>query len=228
MCLLKDKEDGFISELIWDCSTWWKQWFKEIRPWNVFDGDLERLMWIHIYGVQCHVWYSNFFVFLVNSFGSFICLDENMTNKSYIDIARVMVRVPTSFTLVEDINVVVDSVEFRVVLREDYFRLMQITKVSPICNNISTELSSSEESWSNHGGDMESKEFSNGGKFLSEGYSTQVSSNAESRATKNKKGKNIVAGRSKQSFSQTATPSRQEDHLEVHTSIDKVVEQAKY
>lgn len=46
LCLLKELEDGFISELIGEGSTWWKQWFKMIRPWKNYDVDTGKVMWI--------------------------------------------------------------------------------------------------------------------------------------------------------------------------------------
>lgn len=51
LCLMEELEEGYISELIGDGSTWWKQWFKEIRPWSLLDVDEEIVMWLRVYGV---------------------------------------------------------------------------------------------------------------------------------------------------------------------------------
>lgn len=53
LCLLEDLEEGYIRELIGEVSTWWKQWFKEIKPWRFSDVDEERVVWLRIYGVPC-------------------------------------------------------------------------------------------------------------------------------------------------------------------------------
>ncbi|XP_058766204.1 uncharacterized protein LOC131639756 [Vicia villosa] len=86
LCLLEEMEEGYIGELIGDGSTWWKQWFIDIKPWKSPDVDEERVSWIRINGIPCHPWCAEFFMMLANSFGSFICLDENTANKSCLDI----------------------------------------------------------------------------------------------------------------------------------------------
>ncbi|XP_058726434.1 uncharacterized protein LOC131597779 [Vicia villosa] len=99
LCLLEETEEGFIRELIGDGQTWWRQWFKEVRPWSAREVDSERVVWFRIYGVPCHAWNAEFFVKLANSIGSFVCIDENTANKACMDIARVMMRVRESFNL---------------------------------------------------------------------------------------------------------------------------------
>lgn len=46
LCLLEEMDEGFISEMIREGSTWWKQWFKKISMWNASDVDTERVIWI--------------------------------------------------------------------------------------------------------------------------------------------------------------------------------------
>ncbi|XP_058749783.1 uncharacterized protein LOC131622758 [Vicia villosa] len=45
LCLLEETETGFIRELIGEGQTWWKQWFKEVRPWEETGVDPERVVW---------------------------------------------------------------------------------------------------------------------------------------------------------------------------------------
>lgn len=54
LCLLEEMEEGFISELIGNGSTWWRQWFKDNRPWKASEVDGERVTWIRIHGVPFH------------------------------------------------------------------------------------------------------------------------------------------------------------------------------
>lgn len=48
LCLLKEMEEGYINELLGEGSSRWKRWFKEIRSWNVYDVDIEKVMWIRL------------------------------------------------------------------------------------------------------------------------------------------------------------------------------------
>lgn len=48
-----------------------------IRRWKEDEVDNNIVMWIRVYGIPCHGWNSEFFVALANSFGSFVCLDDN-------------------------------------------------------------------------------------------------------------------------------------------------------
>lgn len=128
LCLLENLEEGFNEELIREGTSWWKHWFKSIRPWSSEDVDSERVMRIRCYGVRCHVWCSEFFVKIANLLGTFVCLDENTTNKSCMDIARFMVRVKDSFILPEVLKAVIEVKDFVMVLREDSFGPLRISK----------------------------------------------------------------------------------------------------
>lgn len=146
LCLLEEVEEGFISELIREGSTWWKQWFKVIKPWREIDVNLEKVMWIYLYGVSCHAWYSDLFVCVANSLGSFVCLDENTTIKTCMDIARIMIRVSASFTLKDEYLEDIDGKEFRLVIREDsYGPMRNVSSKKEMCN-ISSINSNSEDS----------------------------------------------------------------------------------
>lgn len=85
LCLLDEMEEGFIAELTNKGSTWRKQWFKSIKPWKIFDLDMERVMWIRIFGVPCHAWCGEFFVAWANSFGSlYVWMRTRQTNLPWI------------------------------------------------------------------------------------------------------------------------------------------------
>lgn len=103
ICLLEEVEEGFISELVGGGFMWWKQWFKVIEPWRFKDVDSDKVTWIRVYREPCHAWCYEFFVSLTNSMGTFICIDENTTNKTCMDIAMIMVRVSSAFVVPQNL-----------------------------------------------------------------------------------------------------------------------------
>ncbi|XP_058774299.1 uncharacterized protein LOC131648567 [Vicia villosa] len=144
LCLLEEMEEGIIKELLDEGKWWWKQWFKNIRPWHTNDVDSERVMWVRLYGVPCHAWCSEFFEKIANLLGNFVCVDENTSAAANLDIARVMVRVPFNFVLKEQLVVSVDGEIFSLVLREDtYGPVRLLEKKTEILNgesNYSSEF----------------------------------------------------------------------------------------
>lgn len=106
---------------------------------------------------------------LANSFGSFIFLDENIANKSCMDITRIMVRVPTNFKLMENMNVMVEGVEFRLVIREDSMGSLCIYRFSADEKHTESEGSTSKESWAEFGGETKGEEYGKGDVVLSNG-----------------------------------------------------------
>lgn len=95
--------------------------------------------------MPCHAWCYDFFVSLANSMGSFICLDESSANKSCMDIARIMVRVPANFLLMKDMKVTIYGVEFRFMFREDLYGPVRIARNSLECLSKEFKYSSFED-----------------------------------------------------------------------------------
>lgn len=117
------------------------------------DVDTDRVIWIRIYGVPCQTRCSDLFVSLENSLGSFICLDENTTNKSCMDITRMMIKVSATFSPNEEYLVNIDGMIFSLIIREDSYGPMRIVRLKEENNNNFSTHSSSEDSWSNFGED---------------------------------------------------------------------------
>src|SRR3954470_6783514 len=61
LCLVEELDKGFIQEMLCDGCSWWKRWFKSLRPWTKGDVDKERVMWVSIHGVPCNIWSVDFF-----------------------------------------------------------------------------------------------------------------------------------------------------------------------
>ncbi|XP_058739160.1 uncharacterized protein LOC131611050 [Vicia villosa] len=126
LCVLEEMEEGIIKELLEEGIWWWKQWFKNIRPWQTNDVDSERVMWVRLHGVPCHAWCSEFFEKVANLLGNFICVDDNTSAVINLDIARIMMKVPFNFVLKEQMVVTIDGEVFHLVLREDTFGPVRI------------------------------------------------------------------------------------------------------
>lgn len=143
-------------------------------------------MWIRSYGVPCHAWCSVFFIKVANSQGSFICLDENITNKTCMDIARFMVRVSDSFILPDVLSVEIDGMDYLMVLREDSFgpvKIVNTRKPSEDSNINISDSSSSEDSWSFIGNEEEGEKETNGVEALPVGFSLGDSGNKYNSVT---------------------------------------------
>ncbi|PNX58064.1 hypothetical protein L195_g059005, partial [Trifolium pratense] len=86
------QEEGEVQALLDDAKVWMEQWFKEIRPWNSKDIDVERTIWLRVYGIPIHAWNDSFFAQLVKPWGHFINEDDGTRKKITMDVARLMIR----------------------------------------------------------------------------------------------------------------------------------------
>ncbi|MCI34513.1 hypothetical protein A2U01_0055733, partial [Trifolium medium] len=59
LTLLEGQEDGEVEALQEDAQEWLNQWFKETRPWNPKDVDLDRIVWLRVFGIPAHAWNDN-------------------------------------------------------------------------------------------------------------------------------------------------------------------------
>ncbi|XP_058740820.1 uncharacterized protein LOC131613142 [Vicia villosa] len=157
LCLLEEMEEGVISDLMSEGNTWWKQWFRTIKPWQQGAVDAERVTWIRVHGVPCHAWNIDFFEALANSFGCFVNMDENYKEGKNMDIARILIRVPLCFSLAERISVAIDGEIFSLALREDAYGPFRLINKEAASKANSSSLSSSEESWSVPAGSEEGR-----------------------------------------------------------------------
>lgn len=122
--------------------------FSDIRPWKASNVDDGRVTWLHFYGIPYHAWCSDLFVYLENLLGAFVCIDKNTASEANVDIARIMVRVPVDFIMKDSVLVLVDGVEFTILMREGSYGPLRLWKDSNVATKASS-LSSSKESWGN-------------------------------------------------------------------------------
>ncbi|GAU45707.1 hypothetical protein TSUD_86830 [Trifolium subterraneum] len=87
LTLLEGQEEGEVKDLMEDAKGWLEQWFKEIRPWNPKEIDVERSVWLRHYGVPSHAWNEIFFAQVVKPWDIFINTDDGTLKKNTIDVA---------------------------------------------------------------------------------------------------------------------------------------------
>jgi hypothetical protein len=140
LVLLEGQEDGEVQALMDDAKGWLDQWFKHIRPWRPQEVDMERVIWLRVFGVPSHAWNDLFFAQLVKPWGVFLNSDDGTSKKITMDVARLLIRTSCQNPVNEFFDVLVNGEIFRLRVLEDSYGPMRI--IVPHTNNT-------------HGGDKE-------------------------------------------------------------------------
>lgn len=156
-CLLEDLIEGETTNFIEERGDWWKVWFKEIKLCNENDEDLERITRINCIGIPCHTWSKEFFDSISSTLGVFLNSDDNTFSK--VCMGATMLRIRTTYLQVinEIIPVKINSVIFRIFVKEDFLSSSNIQKrSSPAGTNMeSSEYSGDYSSDNNANGERE-------------------------------------------------------------------------
>jgi hypothetical protein len=131
MTLLEGQEDGEVEALMEDAKEWLDQWFKEIRPWDPKDIDLERLVWVRIYGVPVHAWNFDFFSQVAKPWGILLNTDDATSKKISMDVARLLIRTSSQRVVDEFFDVNINGVLFHLRALEDSYGPMRIMVPQP-------------------------------------------------------------------------------------------------
>ncbi|GAU24569.1 hypothetical protein TSUD_149100 [Trifolium subterraneum] len=126
LTLLEGQDEGEVEALMEEARDWMEQWFKEVRPWTEKDVDLERLVWLRVYGIPAHAWNESFFTMISKSWGSFINADDVTTKKLSLDVARILIRTSGQRVVDEFIDVKVNNQFFHIRVIEDSYGPMRI------------------------------------------------------------------------------------------------------
>jgi hypothetical protein len=126
LTLLEGQEEGEVQALMVDAKGWLDQWFVDIRPWSPDDIDVERTIWLRIYGVPIHAWNHNFFMQIVKPWGTFINADDGTKKKTTMDVARLMIRTSCQQVVDEFIDVKINGKIYHLRVLEDSYGLMRI------------------------------------------------------------------------------------------------------
>ncbi|XP_058776480.1 uncharacterized protein LOC131650787 [Vicia villosa] len=92
LCLLEDRGEGVLEELIDSGASWLDRWFVEIKRWDPGVVDEERVTWVLLFGLSCHLWNDVFFKFICTPFGSFLRPDDFTSCHAKFDVARLLIR----------------------------------------------------------------------------------------------------------------------------------------
>ncbi|CAI8594473.1 unnamed protein product [Vicia faba] len=124
-----------ILDLISEGRSWWSHWREE-------GVDKERVTWLRVYGILCHVWNFNFFEMLANKVGKYVCCDENTLNSANMDITRILVRTTCCLVLNESFNVLIDDIVFRIKMLDDSHGPLRISLNRKVGKTVSKGSSS--------------------------------------------------------------------------------------
>ncbi|MCH89313.1 hypothetical protein A2U01_0010208, partial [Trifolium medium] len=92
LVLLEGQEEGEVEALVEDAKGWLYQWFRDVRPWSAKEIDLERIVWLRVYGIPAHAWNDIFFANITKPWCHFINADDVTIKKLSMDVARLMIR----------------------------------------------------------------------------------------------------------------------------------------
>jgi hypothetical protein len=163
LTLLEGQDDGEVKALMEEAKGWLDQWFVEIKPWSPNDIDVERTIWLRVYGVPVHAWNDSFFAQFVKPWGTYINADDGTTKKFTMDVARLMIRTSCQIVVDEFVDVKINGEIFHIRVLEDSYGPMQIM----IPPSKGPEIRDSE-------GDSEDEEEHDRGLFMEEEEEEQV------------------------------------------------------
>jgi hypothetical protein len=126
LSLLEGQEDGEVEALMEDANEWLEEWFKEICRWNPKDVELERIIWLRIFGIPVHAWNDDFFFRVSKPWGVFLKADDVTSKKLTMDVARVLIRTSCQKAVDEFLDVKINCEFFHLHIVEDSYGPMRI------------------------------------------------------------------------------------------------------
>jgi hypothetical protein len=126
LALLAGQEEGEVETLMEDAKGWLDQWFSTIRPWKPKDVDMERIIWLRIFGIPAHAWHNDFFTQITKPWGSFMHADNVTSKKISMDVARILIRSFCQIVIDEFVDVQVNDEIFHLRVLEDSYEPMRV------------------------------------------------------------------------------------------------------
>lgn len=115
-CLIKEVEDGALSDFLGKDEVWWKDWFEEVTRWNDAVTDKFKVVWLRFYGVPAVAWCSEFFMLLANQVSSFISVDELTAYGNAMDVARIQVCMGFNMVIQNTVELFIDGKRHQLVV----------------------------------------------------------------------------------------------------------------
>lgn len=88
---MKDIKEGAMEELVNNPGGWIYEWFEDIKDWEPYVKDGERLVRVRCHGLPQHAWGEGICKLMATTFGTFVDVDEYTRRKTSFDIARFMI-----------------------------------------------------------------------------------------------------------------------------------------
>ncbi|MCI03917.1 DUF4283 domain protein, partial [Trifolium medium] len=126
LTLLEGQEEGEVQALLEDAKDWLDQWFKEIRPWNPKDVDVDRVVWLRIFGIPVHAWSDLFFAQVTKPWGTFMNTDDATNKKLTMDVARILIQSSCQQVVDEFFYVKINGEIFHLRIIEDSYGPMRL------------------------------------------------------------------------------------------------------
>ncbi|GLT97602.1 hypothetical protein SLE2022_151590 [Rubroshorea leprosula] len=121
MVLLDYEDKKELKDLVEMAADWLGQWFEEIQPWSPELVAHERFVWIRCQGVPLNAWRCDFFEKMGSSWGKFICLDDNTSNKKRFDITRFLISTPITDSISISRQIKVNGILHNIMFKEEEF-----------------------------------------------------------------------------------------------------------
>ncbi|GKV46541.1 hypothetical protein SLEP1_g53515 [Rubroshorea leprosula] len=147
LVLLDCDDKNELKHLVESASEWLGQWFAEVKPWSPDKVADERFVWVRCQGAPLNVWGSDFFAKMGSSWGKFICLDDNTSQKRRFDVARFLLSTPIMNTISVLRQIKINGVMHNVKFTEEEFTNSFFSLKQDFMPTFQSE-SENEESWS--------------------------------------------------------------------------------
>ncbi|GLU00557.1 hypothetical protein SLE2022_179160 [Rubroshorea leprosula] len=119
MVLLKCEDKDLIRELVDSDQGWLDKWFERVKMWSPFDISHERFAWIRIFGLPLHAWNEPGFKLIGDQFGQYIYADQDTSNRSCLEEARLYVKTTNQEIINDSIVVKIKGHNFRMTVSEE-------------------------------------------------------------------------------------------------------------
>jgi len=83
-----------VLETVNDAKSFFSQFFTNLLEWHPKMLNLERMIWLCMYGIPLHVWNMDFFTKVLSSKGCILLTDLCPSNISRLDFARFYFQTP--------------------------------------------------------------------------------------------------------------------------------------
>ncbi|MCH79650.1 DUF4283 domain protein [Trifolium medium] len=113
------------------CEEWLNQWFREIRPWNAKEVDVDRIIWLRVFGIPACAWNVSFFDQVSKQWGFFLNADDTTGKKLSIDVARILIYTSCQKVVDEFIDVKINCEIFHLRVLEDSYGPMRLMVSQP-------------------------------------------------------------------------------------------------